>query len=171
MKRFIFITILVLAFTQPAFALKIEVDDLGGMRFQITLTEIANVMGRVYSLDRTTGELTFGDGLPGATPPTGQPGIGVYRNGGGTQGNISEFYTLPSDLKELLIPAGDFPNSNLEFILIGIRSVKFDVSPRGIDVISVGTVPGPATILLLSTGIAGLIVPRIWKKFKSRPAT
>lgn len=44
---------------------------------------------RVYALDPTVGELTFGDGVGGRIPPRGRDNVTVtYRTGGGEAGNV-----------------------------------------------------------------------------------
>ncbi|MFA9516351.1 putative baseplate assembly protein [Halopenitus sp. H-Gu1] len=44
---------------------------------------------RHYVLDRTAGEITFGDGVSGRIPPRGRDNVRVsYRTGGGVEGNV-----------------------------------------------------------------------------------
>lgn len=44
---------------------------------------------RHYTLDRTNGRVTFGDGQEGAIPPIGEENIeSVYQTGGGSEGNV-----------------------------------------------------------------------------------
>jgi hypothetical protein len=44
----------------------------------------------VYTLNRETGTITFGDGVNGATPPVGSTINVSYRYGAGSAGNISK---------------------------------------------------------------------------------
>jgi hypothetical protein len=44
----------------------------------------------VYTLNRETGTITFGDGVYGATPPVGSTISVSYRYGAGSAGNISK---------------------------------------------------------------------------------
>lgn len=45
---------------------------------------------RHYTLNRSTGEITFGDGQQGAIPPAGENNVRVtYRTGGGEDGNVA----------------------------------------------------------------------------------
>jgi hypothetical protein len=44
---------------------------------------------RVYAIDRTFGQIQFGDGVQGVVPPIGRDNItATYRAGGGVQGNV-----------------------------------------------------------------------------------
>ena len=53
------------------------------------LTE-AEATDRVYSIDRTFGQVQFGDGIHGMIPPPGRNTIKVtYQAGGGVQGNVA----------------------------------------------------------------------------------
>ncbi len=52
------------------------------------LTE-AKETDRVYTIDRTFGQIQFGDGVQGVVPPIGRDNItATYRAGGGAQGNV-----------------------------------------------------------------------------------
>lgn len=47
---------------------------------------------RHYEIDRTTGEIRFGDGVNGMIPPRGRDNIKAdYRSGGGKKGNVGAF--------------------------------------------------------------------------------
>ncbi|GFN30002.1 putative baseplate assembly protein [Paenibacillus xylaniclasticus] len=53
-----------------------------------TLTE-AGADERCYTIDRTTGQIRFGDGIHGKVPPIGTNNVKLsYRSGGGVRGNV-----------------------------------------------------------------------------------
>ncbi|MDJ0800363.1 MAG: baseplate J/gp47 family protein [Calothrix sp. MO_167.B12] len=76
---------------------KVIQDDVGEIEeIWVVWQEIADFYGsnandRHYTLDRQSGEISFGDGIAGMIPPRGQNNIRLnfYRTGGGKQGNIS----------------------------------------------------------------------------------
>jgi len=60
-----------------------------------------------YMLDRTTGELTVGDGQRGRKPPAGAAVRTTYEAGGGTVGNVSETARWSVDERDGSLPAVD----------------------------------------------------------------
>jgi len=78
----------------------VEIDDLKDdqgtttafwVRWQPVddLTE-AQAADRVYSIDRTFGQVQFGDGIHGMVPPAGRDNLQVtYQAGGGVRGNVA----------------------------------------------------------------------------------
>jgi predicted phage baseplate assembly protein len=78
----------------------VEIDDLKDdqgtttafwVRWQPVddLTE-AHAADRVYSIDRTFGQVQFGDGIHGMVPPAGRDNLqGTYQAGGGVRGNVA----------------------------------------------------------------------------------
>ncbi|MEF8855865.1 MAG: putative baseplate assembly protein, partial [Haloplanus sp.] len=63
--------------------------------FWVRWIEVANFLDsasgdRHYVLDRTAGEVTFGDGVSGMIPPRGRDNVRAsYRTGGGVEGNVA----------------------------------------------------------------------------------
>jgi len=71
-------------------------DDAGGLtRFYIRWSPAedlaeASAADRVYAIDRTFGQVQFGDGEHGTVPPIGKDNIvATYRAGGGSRGNVA----------------------------------------------------------------------------------
>lgn len=75
-----------------------------GAAFVTAPTPIGGERVRVYTLDRASGAIRFGDGLHGARPPKGAVIQASYASGGGTRGlvgigAISKGAALPSSVK------------------------------------------------------------------------
>ncbi|MFL6332151.1 MAG: putative baseplate assembly protein [Pyrinomonadaceae bacterium] len=71
-------------------------DDAGNLtRFYIRWSPTedlaeAGAADRVYDIDRTFGQVEFGDGVHGTVPPIGKDNIiATYRAGGGSRGNVA----------------------------------------------------------------------------------
>lgn len=66
----------------------------GIQEFWVRWTEVSDFLdsdptSRHYRLDRTNGQILFGDGQAGAIPPSGENNIQVeYKTGGGSEGNV-----------------------------------------------------------------------------------
>jgi hypothetical protein len=61
----------------------------------------------VYSLNRQTGVVSFGDGVQGARPPVGSAIIVSYRYGAGSAGNISKIIDSDGDLAKFWVIVRD----------------------------------------------------------------
>ena len=116
------------------------VDDAGNLtRFLIRwspsedLAE-ASASDRVYAIDRTFGQVQFGDGVHGTVPPIGKDNIvATYRAGGGARGNVAAglIATLRSTIPfvdKVLNPAAAGGGSDTELVedavVRGPRSIK-----------------------------------------------
>ncbi|HEX7317674.1 MAG TPA: putative baseplate assembly protein [Pyrinomonadaceae bacterium] len=116
------------------------VDDAGNLtRFYIRwrpsedLAE-ASATDRVYAIDRTFGQVQFGDGVHGTVPPIGKDNIvATYRAGGGARGNVAAglITTLRSTIPfvdKVLNPAAAGGGSDTELvedaIVRGPRSIR-----------------------------------------------
>lgn len=115
-------------------------DDAGNLtRFLIRwgatedLAE-AGAGDRVYAIDRTFGQVQFGDGVHGTVPPIGKDNIvATYRAGGGARGNVSAglIVTLRTTIPfvdSVLNPAAAGGGSDTELVesavVRGPRSIK-----------------------------------------------
>ena len=147
-------------------ALTVDVISLGNDRLQVTLDDILQREGRVYSLDRASGQVSFGDGNQGTRPPSGRSGvIGAYRFGeGGAVFNefdlLDANLPLPISLAALLDPKDG--EDKVNFVLAGIQALKFELNREQLIVLSAraAVVPlPPSAALMLSAlivlGIAG----------------
>jgi hypothetical protein len=115
-------------------------DDAGNLtRFYIRwdaaedLAE-ASASDRVYAIDRTFGQVQFGDGEHGTVPPIGKDNIiATYRAGGGSRGNVAAglIKTLRSTIPfvdKVLNPAAAGGGSDTELVedavVRGPRAIK-----------------------------------------------
>jgi hypothetical protein len=65
---------------------------IGGQQWrQVHTLEDAGPDDPVFTLNRATGEIVFGDDRRGRTPPAGSDASAVYRYGGGAAGNVIRF--------------------------------------------------------------------------------
>ena len=115
-------------------------DDAGNLtRFYIlwdATDDLAETgaTNRVYAIDRTFGQVQFGDGVHGMVPPIGKDNIiATYRAGGGSRGNVAAglITTLRSTIPfvdKVLNPAAAGGGSDTELvesaIVRGPRSIK-----------------------------------------------
>jgi hypothetical protein len=94
----------------------------------------AGAADRVYAIDRTFGQVQFGDGVHGTVPPIGKDNlVATYRAGGGARGNVAAGLittlrsTIPS-VDKALNPAAAGGGSDTELVedavVRGPRSVK-----------------------------------------------
>jgi uncharacterized phage protein gp47/JayE len=116
------------------------VDDAGNLtRFYIRWSPAedlaeASATDRVYAIDRTFGQVQFGDGEHGAVPPIGKDNlVATYRAGGGSRGNvaaglITTLRTTIPFVDSVLNPAAAGGGSDTELvesaIVRGPRSIK-----------------------------------------------
>lgn len=156
MRQFITMALACLAVlcAPVAGAFSVDVQDLGNGRLGVTLSDIEDADGRVYSLDLATGAITFGDGQTGARPPTGSTGVGSYRFGGGTDGQISAFFPItpnfgPFELKR------ESDVGIYDFVLVGLRSVSLEVLPDTVTVVGAefASLAEPTSLVLLLIGL------------------
>jgi uncharacterized phage protein gp47/JayE len=94
----------------------------------------ASASDRVYAIDRTFGQVQFGDGKHGAVPPIGKDNVvATYRAGGGARGNVAagQIVTLRSTIPfvdKVLNPAAAGGGSDTELvedaIVRGPRSIR-----------------------------------------------
>jgi predicted phage baseplate assembly protein len=115
-------------------------DDAGNLtRFLIRWSPAedlaeATASDRVYAIDRTFGQVQFGDGEHGTVPPIGKDNVvATYRAGGGSRGNVAagQIVTLRSTIPfvdKVLNPAAAGGGSDTELIedavVRGPRSIR-----------------------------------------------
>ncbi|MET0649604.1 MAG: putative baseplate assembly protein [Pyrinomonadaceae bacterium] len=115
-------------------------DDAGNLtRFYIRWSATddlaeAGATDRVYIIDRTFGQVQFGDGVHGTVPPIGKDNIvATYRAGGGSRGNVAAglVVTLRTTIpfvESVLNPAAAGGGSDTELVesavVRGPRSIK-----------------------------------------------
>jgi hypothetical protein len=115
-------------------------DDAGNLtRFYILWSPVddlaeASASDRVYAIDRTFGQVQFGDGVHGTVPPIGKDNlVATYRAGGGSRGNVAAglITTLRSTIPfvdKVLNPAAAGGGSDTELVedavVRGPRSIR-----------------------------------------------
>jgi uncharacterized phage protein gp47/JayE len=121
-------------------AVREVLDDAGNLtRFYIRWSAAedlaeASAAERVYAIDRTFGQVQFGDGVHGTVPPIGKDNIiATYRAGGGSRGNVAAglITTLRSTIPfvdSVLNPAAAGGGSDTELVesavVRGPRSIR-----------------------------------------------
>ncbi|MDH3388804.1 MAG: hypothetical protein OEN02_12960 [Gammaproteobacteria bacterium] len=151
-------------------ALTIDVTRLDDDRLQVVLDDIDPIDGRVYTLDRDAGEITFGDGNRGTRPPSGRSGVlGAYRFGDG--GSVfNEFdllgvnFPLPIEVAALLDPKAE--DEDINFVLAGVRALKFELTSEEFNVVAAefAVIPLPTSLALMFSAIVGLGITGYWTK-------
>lgn len=151
-----------------ASAVVIEIAKSSDDLLQAVLSEIEQLDDRVYTLDLQQGEINFGDGIAGARPPSGRSGvIGSYNYGGGEEGSISNEFDLLSVEFPLAIPLSELLDSqstdtSINIVLVGISALEFDLTPEKLIITAAHfyAIPAPATLVLMSIGLAGMVFSR-----------
>jgi len=77
-------------FTEPQFELSVD----GEQWKRIINIDSSGPDDQIYTLDRETGSVRFGDGVHGKIPPTGSSVRAEYRYGGGSKGNTDNGTTI-----------------------------------------------------------------------------
>jgi len=120
----------------------------------------------LFTINPESGEVVFGDGLKGSIPPTGGDGIAAaYRYGSGSTGAVLTPFVISLEALPILIPfddpSTDIQESEFRFFLSGIASLEFELTDDGLRVTGIETskapVPEPATIILITSGLLGLL--------------
>lgn len=163
-KRFlaVFLTLGLMSWAGPAMALSSWVIPVGeGYRYHISDIVYIGDREPVFTLDSQEGTISFGDGQLGERPPVGQGVIAAYRRGNGSTGNL---YPITANFQPLLIPWQEFATDSqgrldLSLIVAGLEKVDFQTGPNygGVMVQEVGIVPLPGTLLLLGSGLLGIL--------------
>lgn len=118
-------------------------DDAGNLtRFYIRWTAAddlaeAGAGDRFYAIDRTFGQVQFGDGVHGMVPPIGKDNIiATYQAGGGSRGNvaaglISTLRTTIPFVDKVLNPAAAGGGSDTELVESAITRGPRSIKHRG----------------------------------------
>ena len=160
--------LLVLAAPLSAGAVSIDIFYPDQATVRAALTGIDAIDDRIYTLTLDAGgtaSIGFGDGIQGARPASGGPVVASYRFGTGLDGKIiNEYDVTGNDLP--FIPIEDFWPSGVQrpeasFILAGLKTIEFDFTLQGLQVISAeplpAAVPLPAAAWLFASSLLGLI--------------
>jgi hypothetical protein len=143
----------------PAMALTVEVTPVEG-GFYFRFSEISPAAGTdlVFTLNRETGEVTFGDGVLGERPPAGQGVVATYQSGTGDVGNR---YLITVDFQPFPIPSqaffeDDHGNLDLSLIIAGLETLGVQTRDEDVMVREVRIIPLPASLCLVASGLVGL---------------
>lgn len=142
-----------------------ERSTIARASYRVLINDIETSDSLIYTLDRETGEITFGDGLKGARPPSSDAGVASYDYGGGAEGNIFQSFIIdPNDFSPFLIPDISFPSDeqgdiDYSFVIFGIQSLDLVFSDYGLLIadVELKSIPEPSILLLLIAGLAGLV--------------
>lgn len=142
-----------------------EKSTIARASYRVLINDIETSDSLVYTLDRGTGEITFGDGLKGARPPSGDTGVASYDYGGGAEGSIFQSFIIdPNDFSPFLIPDISFStdeqgDTDYSFVIFGIQSLDLVFSDYGLLIadVELKSIPEPSILLLLIAGLAGLV--------------
>ncbi len=144
----------------PALALTVTVTpEPEGYFFLFTGITPINGNNPVFTLNRETGEVAFGDGVLGERPPAGEGLVAPYQRGSGQSGNI---YTITGNFRPFLIPLSAFfednqGNPDLSLIVAGLATLGVQTRTDGVMVQRVGIVPVPGSLWLAVFGLIVLI--------------
>ncbi len=154
-----------LLWISPAYALTVDINiNLLRSIYNIQQNEIP-----VFTLNRDTGEVIFGDGVTGeGLPPGAENIVGTYRTSGGGDGNVLNTYIIPKDGSSTFVPLNAFPvdaseNPVLSFIVSGIDYITVEITDRGVQ-ITPTSIPEPSIMVLLGISILSLTGLRRWWK-------
>jgi len=147
----------------PALAVTVTVTpEVEGYFFLFTGITPINGNDPVFTANRETGEVAFGDGVLGERPPAGTGLVAPYQQGSGRSGNI---YTITGNFRPFLIPLSAFfednqGNPDLSLIVAGLATLGVQTRTDGVMVQQVGIVPVPGSLWLAIFGLPGLIIFR-----------
>lgn len=150
----------------PAHAVTVTVTpEPEGFFFLFTGITPSNGNDPVFTLDRETGGVAFGDGVLGERPPAGEGLVASYQQGSGQIGNI---YTITGNFRPFLIPLSEFfednqGNYDLSLIVAGLATLGVQTRTDGVMVQRAGIVPVPGSLWLVVCGLIGLISFRNWR--------
>ena len=162
MKKWTFIIALLgmLIWISPAHTLTVDINvNLLRSLYDIKENEIL-----VFTLNRDTGGVIFGDGVTGEGLPSGTQNIvGTYRTGVGEGGNVLNTYIIP-----IFVPFDAFPvdaskNPVLSFIISGIDHITIEITEGGVQ-LTPTPVPEPGILILLGISMASIVGLRRWWK-------
>jgi hypothetical protein len=158
-----FLTLGMVLWPMPALALTVEVTPVAG-GFFFLFSEISPAAGTdpVFTLNRETGEVTFGDGVLGQRPPTGQGVVATYQSGTGAVGTR---YPITVDFQPFLIPSraffeDDYGRLDLSLIIAGLETLAVQTQDDGVMVQEVRIIPLPASLCLVASGLVCLAALR-----------
>ena len=150
-------------------AVTIDIVNSGNDLLQVTLTEIDQDEGRVYTINAKAGQgqIIFGDGNPGTRPPSGRSGVmGSYSY---IDGLIFNEFDLANASYPLVIPVAKLldpktEDTGINIVLTGVSALKFDLTAEYMTVIAadIASVPLPASFGLMLLTLAGLGVVGKW---------
>jgi hypothetical protein len=154
-----FLTLGMVLWPMPALALTVEVTPVAG-GFFFLFSEISPAAGTdpVFTLNREIGEVTFGDGVLGERPPTGQGVVATYQSG---MGAVGTSYPIKVDFQPFLIPSqaffeDDYGRLDLSLIIAGLETLGVQTLDDAVMVREVRIIPLPASLCLVASGLVCL---------------